>query len=264
LRTHATKKAITSSGRRFAGEQVKYATAFLGWLAGNDSTLKTCNQANIDTWHAEHSEHDRSRLRGFLLWCMASKLTRQLRLPTQTIRRNAPLPQRQRMDLLGRLLADPELPLRARVAGIIVLLYAQPVTRIVRLTVDDVIRDEDQVLLRLGEPPAPVPGPAADLLLSWIDNRDNMNTATNPSSNWLFPGRRAGQPIHPDVLAGMVNDLGILATVGRGAAIRQHVLEMPPSVVADALGYHPVTTARLAAQAGSTWSRYAPGDHTRS
>jgi hypothetical protein len=32
---------------------------------------------------------------------MASKLTRQLRLPTQTIRRNAPLPQRQRIDLLG-------------------------------------------------------------------------------------------------------------------------------------------------------------------
>jgi hypothetical protein len=133
---------------------------------------------------------------------MASKLTRQLRLPTQTIRRNAPLPQRQRMDLLGRLLADPELPLRARVAGIIVLLYAQPVTRIVRLTVDDVIRDEDQVLLRLGEPPSPVPGPAADLLLGWIDNRDNMNTATNPTSNWLFPGRSAGQPIHPDVLRG--------------------------------------------------------------
>jgi hypothetical protein len=167
----------------FRGEQVKYATAFLGWLAGNERTLKTCNQANIDTWHAHHSEHDRSRLRGFLLWCMASKLTRQLRLPTQTIRRNAPLPQRQRIDLLGRLLADPELPLRARVAGIIVLLYAQPVTRIVRLTVDDVIRDEDQVLLRLGEPPSPVPGPAADLLLSWIDNRDNMNTATNPTSN---------------------------------------------------------------------------------
>jgi len=33
--------------------------------------------------------------------------------------------------------------------------------------------------------------------------------------------------------------------------------------VADALGYHPVTAAKLAAQAAGTWSHYAPGDHQR-
>jgi hypothetical protein len=62
----------------------------------------------------------------------------------------------------------------------------------------------------------------------------------------------------------LVNDLGIPTTAGRAAAIRQHVLEMPAPVVADALGYHQVTAARLAAQAGNTWNRYAPGDHSRS
>jgi hypothetical protein len=263
LRTRATSSPITPAGRRFAGEQIKYATAFLGWLAGNDRDLKTCSQANIDTWHAERSEHDRSRLRGFLLWCMASKLTRQLKLPTPTILKGVPLPQRQRTELLGQLLAEPDLPLRSRVAGVIVLLYAQPLSRIVRLTVDDVVRDEDRVLLRLGEPPSPVPGPVAELLLNWINNRDNMNTATNPSSRWLFPGRRAGQPMNPDSLSALVNELGIPTAAGRCAAIRQHVLEMPAPVVADALGYHPATTAKLAAQAGATWSRYAPGDHSR-
>ncbi|MEJ8646368.1 hypothetical protein WKI68_44100 [Streptomyces sp. MS1.HAVA.3] len=72
------------------------------------------------------------------------------------------------------------------------LLYAQPASRIVRLGVDDVIRDGDTVLLRLGEPASPVPDPVAALLLEHIANRDNMNTATNPASRWLFPGRRAG------------------------------------------------------------------------
>ena len=131
------------------------------------------------------------------------------------------------------------------------------------LTLDDVIHDGDQVLLRLGEPPSPVPGPIADLLLSWIGNRDNMNTATNRNPRWLFPGRRAGQPMHPDALAALVNNLGIPTVAGRASAIRQHVLEMPAPVVADALGYHPVTTAKLAAQAAGTWSRYAPGGHLR-
>ena len=168
------------------------------------------------------------------------------------------------MGQLGRLLTGHDLPLRTRVAAAIVLFYAQPLSRVVRLTVDDVVHDGDQVLLRLGEPPCPVPGPIADLLLSWIHNRDNMNTATNPHSRWLFPGRRAGQPMHPDALAALVNNLGIPTVAGRASAIRQHVLEMPAPVVADALGYHPVTTAKLAAQAAGTWSRYAPGGHLRS
>lgn len=43
-----------------------------------------------------------------------------------------------------------------RVASVIVLLYAQPLTRVVRLTVDDVLRTGDAVLLRLGEPASPV------------------------------------------------------------------------------------------------------------
>lgn len=33
-------------------------------------------------------------------------------------------------------------------------------------------------------------------------------------------------------------------------------MEMPAPIVADALGYHPVTTAEIATQAGATWSRY--------
>ena len=49
----------------------------------------------------------------------------------------------------------------------------------------------------------------------------------------------------------------------RTAAICQHLLEMPAPVVADALSYHPVTTTKIASHAGATWSRYAPGDHTR-
>ncbi|MEU9015892.1 hypothetical protein AB0D12_40910 [Streptomyces sp. NPDC048479] len=137
--------------------------------------------------------------------------TRRFTLPTAKISQATPISQGQRLHLLGRLLAGHDLPLRARVAAVIVLLYAQPLTRVVRLTIDDVIRG-DQVLLQLGDPPSPVPGPFADLLLEWIDSRDNMNTATNCGSRWLFPGRRAAQPMHPYVLAASINDLGIPTT----------------------------------------------------
>ena len=62
----------------------------------------------------------------------------------------------------------------------------------------------------------------------------------------------------------MLNHLGIPTIAGRASAIRHHVAEMPAPVVASALGYHQVTTAKLTAQTGGTWGRYAAGDHLRS
>jgi hypothetical protein len=123
LRASAENKPITLSSRNLAGEQITPATVFLHWLAQRQRSLRTCDQADIDTWHAELSvvEHVRNRLRGFLLWSMASKLTRPLRLPAPAIIRNAPLSQCKRMALLGQLLAGHDLPLRSRVAGVIVI-----------------------------------------------------------------------------------------------------------------------------------------------
>ncbi|MEU9187427.1 hypothetical protein AB0D14_23385 [Streptomyces sp. NPDC048484] len=88
------------------------------------------------------------------------------------------------------------------------LLYAQPLTRVVRLTVDDVVHNGEAVLLRLGEPASPIPEPAPSLLLDYIADRDHMNTATNQASPWLFPGRRAGQPFRPDHLSALLNETG--------------------------------------------------------
>lgn len=49
--------------------------------------------------------------------------------------------------------------LPSRVAGSLLLLFAQPVTRIVRLTIDDVVQVGDHTALRLGDPPTPSHSP---------------------------------------------------------------------------------------------------------
>lgn len=164
MRERAEHKPIIPASRSFSGSQVKTATGFLTWLTEHGLTLDQCRQAEIDRWHAEHHAHDHRALRSFLLWCAASHRTRRFELPTAVIPKASPLGQHQRLNILGRLLTSEDTPLRTRVAGSIVLLYAQPLTRVVRLTLDDVIHDGDQLLLRLGEPPTPVPAPFADLL----------------------------------------------------------------------------------------------------
>lgn len=151
----------------------------------------------------------------------------------------------------------------ARAAGLL-LLYAQQISRIVRLTLDDIVHDGEHVLIQLGNPPSPVPEPFAALLLTYTAQRSTMQTAASPGLNWLFPGRNANQPLRPEYLAKLVHQLGVPTVAGRTAAFRQHVTDMPTPVVADALNYHQITAARAATRAGATWSRYAPGDHTPS
>jgi hypothetical protein len=81
----------------------------------------------------------------------------KLALPTLHTRGGERLTQTRRLALLRRILTDNSPPARSRAADCLMLLYAQPASRIVRLTIDDLLRDGDQVLIRLGEPPSPVP-----------------------------------------------------------------------------------------------------------
>ncbi|MFJ1551726.1 hypothetical protein [Streptomyces sp. NPDC088246] len=52
-------------------------------------------------------------------------------------------------------------------------------------------------------------------------------------------------------------DSGIPIRRGRNSALRDLVLEMPPALVAKALGYSPLATDLHAAQAGRPWTGYA-------
>jgi hypothetical protein len=264
LRAKAQARPLTPSHRQFASDQFTQAHRFLGWLQQREHSLAQATQADLDAWHATHNDHQRRCLRAFLRWAMRAGRLPRLKLPPLLVRRAAPITQHRRLELLGQLLTDQDRPLRSRVAACLMLLFAQPATRVVRLTIDDVTRAADgQVFVRFGEPATPVPEPFATLLLQATAQRDNLDTATNPGARWLFPGRRAGQPLHASHLSQLVRDLGIPALAGRTAALRQLVLQVPAPVVAQALGYHHNTATRVATQAGTPWSRYASGDHGR-
>jgi hypothetical protein len=107
------------------------------------------------------------------------------------------------------------------------LLYAQPVTRIVRLTLDDLAHQDGELFLRLGDPPTPVPEPFATLLLQLADNRPHLNTATNTGARWLLSGGRAGQPANPSTVREHLRLAGFSTSTARPAALRQLVLQVP-------------------------------------
>jgi hypothetical protein len=95
------------------------------------------------------------------------------------------LTQQRRLALLRHFLTDSQAPVPARAAACLLLLYAQPLTRIHRLAATDLTDANGQVQLRLGDPPSPVPEPFAGLL---------RQLPAAPGSPWLFPGLLPGQP----------------------------------------------------------------------
>jgi hypothetical protein len=89
------------------------------------------------------------------------------------------LGQQERLSLLRELLDNDQRPLPYRVAAILLLLYAQPITRISRLTIDHVTTGDDGVWITFdADPvPVPVPEPFADVVRRHLHARPNMMTA---------------------------------------------------------------------------------------
>ncbi|MFF2411419.1 hypothetical protein [Streptomyces sp. NPDC058092] len=263
LRAKAEKKPLGRSQISQVKQEITQAGAFLAWLADRSGTIDHCRQADLDAWHTEKLA-TRRPAQTFLRWCMKTGRMPHLTLPPQVINHDqAPLHQHRRLVMLRRVLNDDSLPQRTRVAAALVLLYAQSVTRIVGFTLDDVTDDGTTVTVRLGDPPSPLPEPVADLMRSYLRSHRHLTYASSRSSRWLFPGRQPGQPMNPASLQDHLRKIGVPPQRGRTSAIRHLVLQAPAPVIAKALGYHDKTTTRLVTEAGGTWSRYAPGDHSR-
>ena len=67
---------------------------------------------------------------------------------------------------LSRLLHDENLELTDRVAGALLLLYGQPLSRITAITTDQLTRRGEQVFLRFGHHDVHLPEPLAGLVVA--------------------------------------------------------------------------------------------------
>ncbi|RZU53258.1 hypothetical protein EV385_5165 [Krasilnikovia cinnamomea] len=217
LRRRAERGPVSRSTRGELGQQVLRAGDFLTGIQEQGLTLARLRQDDLDRWIVTHPPRQRQLLKPFLTWAAHAGHMPRLHVAAHRPGQRSPITQHRRIGLLRKLITDDTGELRARVAAILLLLYAQPLGRILRLTIDDIDTTGSDVLLRLGDPPTPVPAPVAELLLALRDQRTNMRTATNRNARWLFPGRRAGQPLTTRTIAPLIRDLGVPTIPGRTA-----------------------------------------------
>lgn len=264
LRAAATEGPVGHYRDQTARHRLRIAAAFLDHLGSQGADLAGCRQADLDRWFATASNSHAQALRPLLAWAIRAGRMPRLTLPPIREQPPRPISLHQRIELLRRIHAGDGMDPTERVIATLILLYAQPLSRITRLTLHDITTDaHGRMLIRLGDPPAPVPAPFDAIINDYLAARPNLTTATNPDSTWLFPGRRAGQPMHPTTVRLRLSTLKIPNLPGRSRALREILLQAPPAVVAGMLGYTTGKAEAIAADTGATWKRYAAGDHTR-
>jgi hypothetical protein len=238
-----------------ARQQVSAAIALLAWLRTRGTALAGCDQHDIDAWFA-NGPSTRAAARRFITFAVQRRICPPLRVPVPPHGQPNALPHHQRIALIRRLFTDEALPTGDRVAGLLVLLYAQPATRISRLLVDAVTITDQQVLLKIAAEELPLPEPLGDLTARLLAQRRNMGTAANPASPWLFPGRLPGQPITAKQLLGRLRTLGI-TRAARTAAFDQLLRDIPAPVLADLVGCNPRFATERASALATDWATYA-------
>jgi hypothetical protein len=267
LRGYGTWRILARLRRRPAGptpltvknakDTFSQAAAFLGWLHDQHLSLGQCGAADLDRWLAT-GPRTRRRVRSLLIWTGERGVT-ELEPPMDERR---PLPAatdgESRWLDARRLLHDDALDAADRVVGSLVVLYAQPLTRIAKLRLEDVIEVDGDIHVSFGKDLVFMPEPLATFLrqLPWRRQIGPSGHAPG-AAQWLFPGRQAGLHQHPEYLATRLRSLGIAPRRSRTDALIHFGASLPAKVLADLLNLHPNTAVRWVKAAGGDWTSYA-------
>ena len=251
--THATHHQVVAAQRN-----IRAAVALLDWLDASDLALATAGQGDLEEWLASAQATHRTDAGNFVRWARRHKLTS---LGFAAVRWNGPtgiIGTETRWEQARWLLHDGTLKAEDRVAGLLILLYAQWPATISQLTLSHLDASDGQVRLRLGREPVVLPEPLDSLVLQLAaTRRGHAAIGDQGTSPWLFPGGQPGQPISAFRLAERLRQHGIRSGQSRSAALFQLATDLPAAVLSRMLGIHiTVAVAWQRASAGD-WAAYA-------
>jgi hypothetical protein len=238
---------------------VTATTNFLDWLASQGRTLATCTQADLDRWAADPKASYRDETGHFVRWAVEHRHAGELTFGAHRWQGpSGPLDTEKRWADARRLLHDDTLKTADRVAGLLLVLYAQRIATISQLTINHIHGDGDHVEIMLGTAPVVLPEPLAGLVRELVATRRGHAAIGAPDTvPWLFPGGRPGQPIGDDRLGQRLQRIGLNPRQDRSTALFTLATELPAAVLARMLGIHIKVAVQWQQAAAGDWATYA-------
>lgn len=248
---------FTVGSARFLRQRVHAALHFLAWLDQHGWSLATLRQKDIDLYLAA-GPTTRYQVRDFIHWAVRHREAPQVVVPLrQQLRPSNAYDEPGRLERIASLLRDDSIPIEIRVAGALVLVYGQHLSRIVTWTVDRVGHDERSgaVTLRFDRVPVTLAEPVGGLVLELVDRRRGQARAGR-SGDWLFPGGLPGRHIDPGHMGTRLAANGIDLRDGRNAAVAELATDIPAPVLAELLGMHDNTAVSWTKSMQRDWTSF--------
>jgi hypothetical protein len=258
LRRRSQHRELTPGAVKFAKSRIMSAIGFVRWLQDRDQTLETARQEDVDAWLSSHRT-PAYNVRAFLRWTVERGLIEKLSVPLRPVlTAKHPASVSAHSSLARDILSVRERD-AARLAGSLVLLYSQPVSRICRLRADSLTETDGGLAIRLHREDVVIPEPIAQLARSVLAKRHGHVRVGQPEpSPWLFPGGLPSRPISEDRMARWLHALGIEdVRQARSTAAEQLAAQVPAKVLADLIGVHINTAVEWVRAAAGYHSRYA-------
>lgn len=251
------QKEDTSRGTFLRSKQtVTVAIVFLNWLREHDIPLSGLTQHDVDTWQAS-GPTTRGITSRFLGWATKSNLVDEdLRLTPHRRGTSPRLDSRAQTNAIDANIHSPHLPARHRAMAILLLVFGQPLERLVALTWDGVTITDDLVSIHIGgttdlELHPPLDEPFRQLAAT----PQNHQTAAHANSDWVFPGYSPGRHLDPGYIATQLR-----ATFSTRAARLGTLHELtklaPTAVIAELLGYSPTTIELHGRDSSANYAEY--------
>jgi hypothetical protein len=238
---------------------VTAADSFLTWLNSEGLTLGTCTQPDLERWIADATVSYRDETGHFARWSVQHRHARGLTYGT--VRWTGPqgtIDSEKRWDDARRILNDDSLPTPDRVAGLLLILYAQKIATIGQLTVDDVHIDGDTVTITFGSSPVVLPAPLASEVRELVaTRRGKAKIGTPDDAPWLFPGGHPGRPLTDSQIGKRLHNIGIRPKQDRSTALFTLATEFPAAILARMLGVHIKVAVQWQKASAGGWAAYA-------
>jgi len=256
-RQRAEAAGAPRTATRYAKVNLNSAIAFLGFLADRRADLARATQADLDHWLAE-GPPSAPEVRDFLGWAAERKLVGRFDLPGRARQEGPVAAGDERWSKARSLLHDEGIELADRVAGLLVLLYGQQLSRIVALTRDQVELTSGGVRLHLGATALDVPSPLDKLLARLVsEGRPYAGVGSPTVTPWLFGGLDPGLPLTAGQLGQRLCRLGVRPAASRRSALADLAAHLPAAMLVQALGLSPGTAVHWAGTVGADWAGYA-------
>lgn len=257
LRLKADRDALSQAQTVNGRAQINAVTRFLAWITEQDTTISRLSQTHLERYLATQPPSTGRVLDGFIRWLHTSGINTSLQSPR--LQRQSPavtMSEQERWEHVDLLLNDESIRLYTRIGGLFLLLFAQPLTSICRMTTEQVtIAEDGRVLVRFENAPVQMPEPLDALIREHMARRGQASYASR-RGRWLFPGGIPGNPLVTENIRSQLVERGIKPFNSRKAALFQLAAEVPTPILSDLLGINITTAVRWADLAARDWSGY--------